>query len=162
VHSCNLDYASGPPHHQRCCISEAGVLVTVDNNGTLGKGAQSSAVISQLGSQVGALQQSEALIDDQVAGLQTAQTQLFKLRNLDRKERRRGVAAATAMTNAPFPSAPGKTSYTVATGGYRGQVAVSASFSHRLNSSAPFASLAGVAHSGGKDTAIKAGLVGEF
>jgi trimeric autotransporter adhesin len=137
-------------------------FVTIDNNGTLGKGAQSSAALSQMGNQIASLQQGQALIDDQVAALQQGQANLFNLRSLDRKEWRRGIAAATAMTTAPFPSAPGKTSYTLATGGFRGEVAFSANISHRLNTGAPIALFGGVAHSGGKNTAVKAGLAGEF
>jgi autotransporter adhesin len=130
-------------------------FVTIDSNGTLGKGAQSSAALSQMGSQIAALQQGQALIDDQVASL-------FNLRTLDRKQNQRGIAAAMAMADAPFPSAPGKTSYAAKTGVYRGEVAVSASFSHRLNTGSPFALTASVSHSGGKDTGFTAGLAGEF
>jgi hypothetical protein len=68
-------------------------FVTVDSNGTLGKGAQSSAAISQLGSQVGALQQSQALIDDQVAALQTGQLALGR----GLRQANGGIAAAMAM-----------------------------------------------------------------
>jgi trimeric autotransporter adhesin len=130
-------------------------FVTIDNNGTLGKGAQSSAALSNMGSQIASLQQGQALIDDQVASL-------FNLRTLDRKQNQRGIAAAAAMAQAPFPSAPGKTSYTAASGVYRGEVAFSASLSHRLNTGAPVALFAGVSHSGGKDTAARVGVSGEF
>ena len=130
-------------------------FVTIDSNGTLGKGAQSSAAINQLGTQVSALQQEQAIIDDQVASL-------FDLRALDRKQWKRGIAAATAMANAPFPSEPGKTSYAANGATYRGEVAFSASISHRLAGDTPFAINVGVSHSGGKDTAIKAGIAGEF
>ena len=115
-----------------------------------------------MGAQMSALQQGQAVIDDQIAALQQGQSTLFDLRNLDRKEWRSGIAAATAMTVAPFPSAPGKTSYVVASGAFRGEIAFSASLSHRLNTDSPFALFAGVAHSGGKDTAVKAGVAGEF
>jgi trimeric autotransporter adhesin len=66
------------------------------------------------------------------------------------------------MANAPFPSAAGKTSYAAKTGVYRGEVAFSASLSHRLNTRSPFAFTASVSHSGGKDTGVTAGLAGEF
>lgn len=130
-------------------------FVTVDANGTLGKGAQSSAALTQMGSQISSLQAGQALIDDQVG-------QLFDLRALDRKQTQRGIAAAMAMADAPFPSAPGKTSYAAKSGVYRGEVAFSASLSHRLNTQSPFALTASVSHSGGKDTGFSAGLAGEF
>lgn len=79
-----------------------------------------------------------------------------------RKEARRGIAAAVALTNAPFPSASGRTSYAANTAVYRGEIAFSASFAHRLNIDTPFAITAGVSHSGGKDTAARVGIAGEF
>ena len=68
-------------------------FVTIDSNGTLGKGAQSSAAITQLGTQVSALQQGQAVIDDQVAALQQGQLELG--RGLD--QAKGGIAAAMAM-----------------------------------------------------------------
>ena len=66
------------------------------------------------------------------------------------------------MANAPFPSEPGKTSYAANGATYRGEWAFSASLMHRLPGDTPFAITAGVSHSGGKDTAFKAGIAGEF
>jgi autotransporter adhesin len=66
------------------------------------------------------------------------------------------------MANAPFPSAPGKTSYAANTGVYRGEVAFSAGFMYRLDTASPFAITGGVSHAGGSDTAAKIGVAGEF
>ena len=137
-------------------------FVTVDANGTLGKGAQSSAAISQMGAQMSALQQGQAVIDDQIAALQQGQSTLFDLRNLDRKEWRRGIAAATAMSNAPFPPEPGQTGYAANTAVYHGQVAFSASITHRFKGAKTSVITAGVSHAGGKETALKAGVAGVF
>ena len=66
------------------------------------------------------------------------------------------------MADAPFPSAPGKTSYAANGAVYRGELAMSFSLMHRIDSDTPFAFTAGVSHSGGKDTAVRAGIAGEF
>jgi autotransporter adhesin len=80
--------------------------------------------------------------------------------NSNRREARRGIAAAVAL--APAPSGPGRTSYAANTAVYRGEVAVSASVAHRFNTDRPFALTAGISYSGGKDTAARVGVAGEF
>ena len=42
-------------------------FLTIDNSGTVGKGAQSSAALVEMGSQLSSLQTQQALIDDTVA-----------------------------------------------------------------------------------------------
>jgi trimeric autotransporter adhesin len=66
------------------------------------------------------------------------------------------------MSAAPFPSAPGKTSYSMSSGIFRGEVGFSASFAHRLNSDNPMALFGGISHAGGKNTAARVGVAGEF
>ena len=81
--------------------------MTVDNNGTLGKSANLSAAVSQIGSQVESLQTGQALIDDQVAGLQSGQASLFDLADLNRRDigkANEGVAMALAMESPALPS----------------------------------------------------------
>jgi autotransporter adhesin len=113
-------------------------------------------------SQIAALQSSSATQALQIGALQQGQAQLFDLVQLNRREARRGIAAAVALAPAPFPSAPGRTSYTANTAAYRGEVAFSAAIAHRLNAAAPFAITAGISHSGGRDTAARIGVAGEF
>lgn len=45
---------------------------------------------------------------------------------------------------------------------YRGEFAFSFALTHRLNTDSPFALTAGISQSGGKNTAIRAGIAGEF
>jgi hypothetical protein len=80
----------------------------------------------------------------------------------ERRETSRGIAAATALVPAPMPSAPGKTSYTANASVYRGQLGIGVSFAHRANTEDPFAVTFGVSHAGGKNTAVRAGVAGEF
>lgn len=80
----------------------------------------------------------------------------------NRREARRGIAAATAIGDAPMPSAPGRTAYVANIAHYRGETAFGASIAHRFNTDAPFALTAGVSHAGKKDTIVKAGVAGEF
>jgi autotransporter adhesin len=85
---------------------------------------------------------------------------LFDLADTQRKDMRQGIAAVTAMAQPHFPSAPGKTSYASNVGYYRGEVGVSAGLMHRFDGD--FAVTAGVSYAGGKNTAVKAGVAGEF
>ena len=73
-----------------------------------------------------------------------------------------GVAASMAMTDAPMPSAPGKTSYAAKGAVFRGETAFGASISHRLNTVAPLALTAGISHAGGRNTGATVGVAGEF
>lgn len=82
--------------------------------------------------------------------------------SFNRKEARRGIAAASALTAAPMPSEPGKTSFVAGTAFYRGEGAFSMSFNHRLNLDIPVAFGGGFAHSGGKDTVVRAHVATEF
>lgn len=130
-------------------------VMTVDASGTVGRDTTIRPAIAALQAASGA----QAL---QIEALQQGQAQLFDLVNLNRREARRGIAAAVALSAAPFPSAPGRTSYTANTAIYRGEVAFSASVAHRLDVGSPFAVTAGVSHSGGRDTAARVGVAGEF
>ena len=98
----------------------------------------------------------------QIGALQQGQAHLFDLVELNQREARRGIAAAVALAPAPFPSAPGRTSYTANTAVYRGEVAFSGSVAYRLNLDTPFAVTGGVSYSGGRNTAVRVGVAGEF
>jgi autotransporter adhesin len=123
-------------------------VMTVDAFGTIGRDPSIRASISTL--------------NGQVADLQKGQEELFDLVSFNRKEARRGIAAASALTAAPMPSEPGKTSFVAGTAFYRGEGAFSMSFNHRLNLDIPVAFGGGFAHSGGKDTVVRAHVATEF
>ncbi len=97
-----------------------------------------------------------------VGALETGQVQLFGMVNANQREARRGIAAVAAMTAAPFPSEPGRTSYAANGAAYRGEYGFSLSLAHRFKGDTPFALTAGVSHSGGSDTAVRVGVAGEF
>ena len=59
-----------------------------------------------------------------------------------------------------YPSAAGRTSYASNVSYYRGEVGVSAGLMHRLEGD--FAVSAGVSYAGGRNTAVRAGVAGEF
>lgn len=116
-------------------------LVTVDASGTLGTSSFSMPSLDAL-----------------QAGVDT----LFDLRNLDRRDMRSGIAAAFAMANPSFPSAPGRTSYVLNAATFRGQQAVSAGLMHRLNTAEPMAISAGISYAGHGNNGARIGLAGEF
>ena len=130
-------------------------IMTVDANGTVGRDTTLRPALAAIGTAV-------TNLGNQIAGLEANQTLLFDLTRTNQKEARRGIAAAVAMADAPFPSAPGRTSYATNGAVYRGEVAVSFSLMHRFNLDTPVAFTAGISHSGGKDTAFRAGIAGEF
>ena len=134
--------------------------VTVDASGTLGKGAVASA--AQLSSLQGSMARALAVSDAQFNQLSGRVDSLFDLATHDCKESRRGVAAAMAMADAPMPSEPGKTSYAAKGSTFRGEFAVGASLSHRLDTGSPFALTASLSHAGGKNTGASVGFSGEF
>lgn len=123
-------------------------IATVDANGTLGRD-------TALFANVAALQSTAGLLDDRV-------TTLFDLRDVDRRDFRQGVAAATAMGQAPFPSEPGRTSYILNGAVFRGETAVGGSLMHRLNSDTPIAIGLGFSFAGNRNNAFRAGVAGEF
>ena len=99
------------------------------------------------------------------AGLATQQGEIDNLYSMERRDRRdikQGVAAAVAIANAPLPSGPGKVSYAFNGASFRGEFAVGGSINYRLNTEAPVAFGFGVSHGGGKNTAVRVGIAGEF
>jgi hypothetical protein len=73
-----------------------------------------------------------------------------------------GIAAAVAMGSAPMPSAGGRLSYAVNGARFRGQNALGGDFKYRLNSEAPVAIGAGFSYGGGRNSAVRVGVAGEF
>jgi autotransporter adhesin len=80
----------------------------------------------------------------------------------DRRDTRQGIATAVAIGTAPIPSEPGRTSYVLNGATYRGEQAVGGGMAHRLNLEDPVAVTAGFSYGGGKHTAVKVGIAGEF
>jgi len=79
-----------------------------------------------------------------------------------RLEARRGIAAAMAMSSAPMPSAPGKTSWTLNAAEFNGEAALGGSIAHRFGrGDRPLAVSAGFSHSG-RESAFRVGMSGEF
>ena len=87
---------------------------------------------------------------------------MFDLRSRDRNDFKRGIAAATAMGQASFPSAPGKTSYVLNGATFRGEAAVGGSLMHRFDTDTPIAVGVGFSFAGKKNNAFRAGVAGEF
>jgi autotransporter adhesin len=115
----------------------------------------SDAQFAALSGRVGTLEGQYGALAGQVG-------ELFDLADADRQDSRRGIAAAMALADAPFPSAPGKTSYAARSAVFRGEVAVSATLTHRIASDTPFAVTAGVSYAGGGNTGATVGVAGEF
>lgn len=135
-------------------------VVTVDRNGTLGRQrAASAAAVDQISlSMANAL----AISDAQFNALQGQVNSLFDLREHDRRDFKRGIAAAIALADPSMPSGAGRTSYASNVSTYRGEIGFSAGVAHRLNTENPFALTAAVTHSGGKNTGARMGIAGEF
>ena len=79
-----------------------------------------------------------------------------------RREARQGIAAAMAMTGAPLPSRPGKTSWAGNTATFKGEWAAGFSVAHRLDVAIPIAVNAGVSLTGNSFGGARFGLSGEF
>ena len=98
------------------------------------------------------------------ANLAGLQNYTIGVRNLAldvRKEARAGAASAMAMSTAPMPSAPGRTSWSVNAAEFNSEPGWGGSVAHRLNLSVPFAVTAGFAFSGANNGA-RVGFSGEF
>jgi trimeric autotransporter adhesin len=84
-----------------------------------------------------------------------------ELDSLDRHFRQ-GIAATVAMTPVQIPSAPGKFSYALNGAAYRGALATGGSMMYRLNTDNPMAVGLGFSRAGGKNSAVRIGIAGEF
>lgn len=118
--------------------------------------ARTDAVnVSQLMELRSSVSQSLAAQQDQI-------TALFDLRKLDRRDTSKGIAASLALTSAPMPSEPGKTSYAVNAATFRGEQALGVSVMHRVDTSNPFAIAAGFTYAGDNNNGARVGVAGEF
>lgn len=118
------------------------------------------AVNATQSTQISELDANVATLQTDVVGLQADVGTLFDLRSRDRREARRGTAAAVAMSEAPMPSRDGGISYSLHGAAYRGEYAVGGSLKYRV--SPAFALDVGLSHAGHKDTAARVGISGEF
>ncbi len=82
--------------------------------------------------------------------------------NNNQKEARQGIAMAAAMSQAPMPSAPGKTSWKLNNAIYKNAAATSLSVAHRLPTTVPVAVTAGVAIGLKNSAIVTGGMQGEF
>jgi len=110
--------------------------------------------------QINTLNSQVAGINTNVSALETDIDTLFDLRRQDRREARRGTAAAVAMSEAPMPSRDGGISYSLHGSAYRGEYGIGGSLKYRISSG--FAVDVGVSHAGSNDTAGRIGVSGEF
>jgi trimeric autotransporter adhesin len=89
-------------------------------------------------------------------------SELFAMTDKDRRDARRGSAAAMAMTTAPMPSNVGGVSYAANVATYRGEQAIGFSFAYRANTDNPFALTGGFTHAGRESIGLRVGMAGEF
>ena len=123
-------------------------LVTTDAAGNLGVSTLDIGLLQSTAGRIGSL---EGRVDT-----------LFDLAAVERRETNRGIAAAVALTPAPMPSEVGRVSYAANASVYRGELGLGASVAARVNSDTPLAVTMGVSYSGGKNTAARVGVAGEF
>jgi len=96
------------------------------------------------------------------SALSTRVDDLFDLSRLDRRDARKGIAAAVAIGTAPMPSAPGRTSYVFNVATFRGEQALGGSLMHRIGGENAFAVSAGFSLAGKRNNAARVGVAGEF
>lgn len=101
-------------------------------------------------------------LDGRVGALEDSFGDLGRTISQNRTEARQGIAAAIAMTTAPMPSAPGRTSWASNVGYFKGATAFGGSLAHRFDFDEPFAFTAGYAYGGGSSHGFRLGLAGEF
>ena len=115
--------------------------------------------------QITALEAADSALDTRVSALEIATGQidsLFDLRSRDRRDMKKGVAAAMSMVQAPMPSGPGRISYALNGATFRGEYAVGASLNYRLNTEAPMMVSVGASFAGNKNNGFRVGVAGEF
>ena len=116
--------------------------------------------VNQLNGAVAGITADITALESDVAVLEGDVGTLFNLRRRDRREARRGTAAAVAMSEAPMPSRDGGISYSLHGSAYRGEYGIGGSLKYRISSG--FAVDVGVSHAGSNDTAGRIGVSGEF
>ncbi len=122
--------------------------MTTDGAGNLASTPLDLSGLGNLGNRVDAVESGLASLTDYAVD--------------SRREARKGVAAAMAMTTAPMPSLPGRTSWAVNGATFRGEYGFGASLAHRLDTAVPMALTAGYAFAGDANHGVRLGVAGEF
>lgn len=130
-------------------------FVTGDGAGNLGYSPFGPTDIAALGTRTAGLEAAQAALGGRVDSL-------LDLARIDRRDARKGIAAAVAIGNAPMPSAPGRTSYVLNGAVFRGEYALGGSIMHRLGGESPIAVTAGFSYAGNRNNAARVGVAGEF
>jgi autotransporter adhesin len=123
-------------------------FVTTDRAGNLASTPLDLSGLANLGNRVDAVESGLVSLTDYAVE--------------SRRESRKGVAAAMAMTTAPMPSLPGRTSWAVNGATFRGEYGFGASLAHRLDTVVPMALTAGYAFAGDSNHGVRLGVAGEF
>ena len=123
-------------------------LVSVDASGTLGRDTVVRPMLAQHEQRIGSAEARLGRIESQMAA--------------DRRDARRGIAAAAALAHAPMPSQPGSVTYAANLAGDRTQSAVGASVAWRLRTATPMAITGGLSYGGVRSAVVRVGVAGEF
>jgi hypothetical protein len=123
--------------------------------------AATNANLATTNTNLAATNANLATTNANLAGLQSYSIAVRDLALSVRKEARAGAASAMALSTAPMPSAPGRTSWAVNAAEFNGEAGWGGSVAHRLNTSVPFAVTAGFAFSG-SNSGGRVGFSGEF
>lgn len=135
---------------------------TTANNAVAGQITAIQAVNTTQSGQITAIQALNTVQTGQISALQGDVANLFDARKEDRKDARKGIAAAMALPTAPMPSTPGGIGYAVNAATFRGEYAAGASLNYRLNTGTPTAINVGIAVGGNKNNGARVGISGEF
>ena len=125
-------------------------MVTVDANGVLGR-----APIAMEGFMKGPSSMEMLALSSKIGSLEN------DLNSMEARFRQ-GIAATVAMTPVQIPSEPGRFSYAINGSTYRGAYATGGSMMYRLNTRNPMAVGFGFSTAGGKNSAVRFGIAGEF
>jgi len=125
-------------------------MVTVDANGVLGRAPIAMEMLGK-----GPSSMEMMALSGRIGSLEN------QLDSIDR-EMRRSIATTVAITPVQIPSEPGRFSYALNGAAYRGQYATGGSMMYRLNTKTPMAVGVGFSHGGGKNSAVRVGIAGEF
>ena len=125
-------------------------MVTVDANGVLGR-----QPIAMEGFMKGPSSMEMLALSGKIGSLEN------DLNSMEARFRQ-GIAATVAMTPVQIPSEPGRFSYAINGSAYRGAYATGGSMMYRLNTAKPMALGFGFSRAGGKNSAVRFGIAGEF
>jgi len=145
----------------------AGATTTRANQIAIGTSSNTYTLpgISSAASRAAQSGPTRVVTSDAAGNLATSDIDLNKIQNAvvsNRREMRKGVAAAMAMSAAPAPSAPGKTTWATNVANYHGEFATSFAMAHMLDTDYPVIMNAALSFSPGEGPGVRVGLAGEF